>query len=254
MSDTQREPCPVCRRQPRLFVPNNAFDMPGRDLYGYQWHCDHGDSESGALSGPCNDEFGEEWDATIREMREKACAAFSKRFTVPVVCMCGSTRFKRAWISENARLTGEGNIVLSVGLWGHHERKEPDTETKTRLDVLHLRKIDLCDWVWVLDIGGYIGESTCKEIEYAVGIGKPIRYLSVELPGYEEPIDEVAQDLDAARAECEAVKAELAIAEADKIALAEKAIQFAYSVNGGPYCASIVVSDFLAAQQKGGAS
>ncbi|MFA6509984.1 MAG: hypothetical protein WCV62_05965 [Candidatus Peribacteraceae bacterium] len=111
------------------------------------------------------------------------------RFTVPIVCICGSTRFKQAWIAENARLTGEGNIVLAVGLWGHHERVFPDAETKKKLDELHLRKIDLCDWVWVLDIGGYIGESTRSEIAYAEAHGKPVCYLSKEIPDYVEPVD-----------------------------------------------------------------
>jgi hypothetical protein len=107
----------------------------------------------------------------------------------PIVCICGSTRFKQSWIAENARLTGERNIVLAVGLWGHHERKYPDAETKKMLDELHLRKIDLCDWVWVLDVGGYIGESTRNEIAYAEAHGKVVRYLSKEFPCYVEPID-----------------------------------------------------------------
>ena len=68
-------------------------------------------------------------------------------YSAPIVCICGSTRYKQAWIAENARLTGEGNIVLAVGLWGHHERVFPNEVTKKKLDELHLRKIDLCDWV-----------------------------------------------------------------------------------------------------------
>ncbi len=47
-----------------------------------------------------------------------------------------------------------------------------------RLDELHLRKIDLADEVFILNVGGYIGESTRKEIEYAQRQGKPIKYLS----------------------------------------------------------------------------
>ncbi len=82
------------------------------------------------------------------------------RFVAPVVCMCGSTRFKQTWISENARLTGEGNIVLAVGLWGHHERVFPDERTKKQLDELHKRKIDLCDWVWVFYCCRIVGEFT----------------------------------------------------------------------------------------------
>jgi hypothetical protein len=132
----------------------------------------------------------------------------------PVVCICGSTRFKQAWISENARLTGEGNIVLAVGLWGHHERKYPDAETKKMLDELHLRKIDLCDWVWVLDVGGYIGESTRNEIAYAEVHGKLVRYLSKEVPDYTEPVDPMAAAI-AAKEEAEGrLEAEKAIAQA----------------------------------------
>jgi len=118
------------------------------------------------------------------------------RFAASIVCMCGSTKFKQTWITENARLTGEGNIVLAVGLWGHHERVFPDEQTKTMLDDLHKRKIDLCDWVWVLDVGGYIGDSTRSEIAYAKKLGRPIRYLSEQFPDYQEPGDplDVARD------------------------------------------------------------
>jgi hypothetical protein len=132
---------------------------------------------------------------TLEVQRDAAVARAEKaerRFTAPVVCICGSTKFKQAWIAENARLTGEGNIVLAVGLWGHHERIFPDTETKTRLDDLHKRKIDLCNWVWVLDIGGYVGESTRSEIAYAEKLGRPVRRLSLEFPDYVEPSDPLA--------------------------------------------------------------
>lgn len=135
------------------------------------------------------------------EEAEVSLSAMTARFTAPIVCICGSTRFKQAWIAENARLTGEGNIVLAVGLWGHHERVFPDAETKKRLDELHLRKIDLCDWVWVLDIGGYIGESTRNEIAYAEAHGKPVRYLSKEMPDYVEPVDPILARAESAEGE-----------------------------------------------------
>lgn len=130
------------------------------------------------------------------------------RFTAPIVCMCGSSRFKRAWLSEGARLSGEGNIVLYMVLWDYSERQDPDYETKCRYDELHKRKIDLCDWVWVLDVGGYIGDSTRSEIEYAEKLGKPVRYLSKEYPGYQEPPDPLKQ-AQAALTEAEAREAGL---------------------------------------------
>jgi hypothetical protein len=131
---------------------------------------------------------------------------YKARFTASIVCMCGSTKFKQAWITENARLTGEGNIVLAVGLWGHHERKYPDAETKAFLDDLHKRKIDLCDWVWVLDVGGYIGESTRSEIDYAKKLGRPIRYLSKDFPSYIEPVDPLITENTALKARLERVR------------------------------------------------
>lgn len=138
-------------------------------------------------------------EAVIAELRGEV-EGLKARFTAPIVCMCGSTRFKQAWISENARLTGKGNIVLAVGLWGHHQQIAPTPEQKIELDALHKCKIDLCDWVWVLDVGGYIGESTRSEINYALALGKCVRYLSMGFPDYEEPKDEVLQRAETAEA------------------------------------------------------
>lgn len=113
-----------------------------------------------------------------------------------IVCLCGSTRFKSTFIAENARLTDEGHIVLSVGLYLHYDRVEISRDLKIRLDQLHKRKIDLCDWVWVLDVNGYIGESTRSEIIYAVENRKTVRYLSREFPDYKEPVDPLRQHLE----------------------------------------------------------
>jgi len=158
---------------------------------------------------------------------EARVAELEARFTAPVVCMCGSTRFKQTWITENARLTSEGNIVLAVALWGHHERRDPDAQTKAALDELHKRKIDLCNWVWVLDVGGYIGESTQSEIEYATRLGRPVRYLSRECPGYQEPenplkarVVELTAERNAYKRRCMVIEADLESAR-DRVAALE---------------------------------
>jgi hypothetical protein len=164
-------------------------------------------------------ESGRRWREIVRRYREKCQKLFdkleerqaelevvNKRFTAPIVCICGSTKFKQSWIAENVRLTSEGNIVLAVALWGYHERIFPDAETKAKLDNLHKRKIDLCDWVWVLDINGYIGESTRSEINYAESLHKPIRYLSKKFPEYKEPKDLLQSELEAARKENEMIQ------------------------------------------------
>ena len=95
-----------------------------------------------------------------------------------VVTLCGSTRFKEQFLEAQKRLTLEGNIVISVGLFGHSGDEEVWTEgTKEMLDNMHKRKIDMADSIYVINVGGYIGESTRSEIEYATRNGKEVEYL-----------------------------------------------------------------------------
>lgn len=102
-----------------------------------------------------------------------------------VITLCGSTRFKDVFMEAQKRLTLDGNIVISVGLFGHSgdaevwENMDEGTLTKTKemLDDMHKRKIDLSDGIYVINVGGYIGESTRSEIEYAQMTGKSIQYL-----------------------------------------------------------------------------
>lgn len=95
-----------------------------------------------------------------------------------VVTLCGSTRFKDQFIEAQKRLTLEGKIVISVGLFGHSGDDEVWTKgTKEMLDDMHKRKIDMADEIFVINVGGYIGTSTRSEIEYAKRTGKAVRYL-----------------------------------------------------------------------------
>ena len=100
-----------------------------------------------------------------------------------VVCLCGSTRFYREFQEANYNETMAGRIVLSVGFFAHSaaeahgETVGITPEDKLALDELHKRKIDLADEVLILNVGGYIGESTRSEIEYANQRGKLVRYL-----------------------------------------------------------------------------
>ena len=102
-----------------------------------------------------------------------------------VITLCGSTRFKDQFIEAQKRLTLEGNIVISVGLFGHSgdqevwENMDEGTLTKTKemLDDMHKRKIDMADAIYVINVGGYIGQSTKSEIAYAKAHGKKLEYL-----------------------------------------------------------------------------
>ena len=103
----------------------------------------------------------------------------------PVITLCGSTRFKKEFMDVQKQLTLEGNIVISVGLFGHSgdtevwENMDEGTLTKTKemLDDMHKRKIGMADEIFVINVGGYIGDSTRSEIDYAIEHGKMVRYL-----------------------------------------------------------------------------
>ena len=95
-----------------------------------------------------------------------------------IITLCGSTKFKDEFLAAQKRLSLEGNIVISVGLFGHSGDTEVWTEsTKEMLDEMHLRKIDLADAIFVINVGGYIGSSTRNEIEYALKTNKTVNYL-----------------------------------------------------------------------------
>lgn len=95
-----------------------------------------------------------------------------------VITLCGSTRFKEEFLEAQKNLTLEGNIVISVGMFGHSGDYEVWTEgVKDMLDRQHLAKIDLADEIFVVNVGGYIGDSTRREIAYAEYKGKSITYL-----------------------------------------------------------------------------
>ena len=102
-----------------------------------------------------------------------------------VITLCGSTRFKDEFMKAQKDLTLKGNIVISVGLFGHSgdnevwENMDEGTLTRTKemLDDMHKRKIDMADEIFVINVGGYIGDSTKSEIEYAIKSGKKVNYL-----------------------------------------------------------------------------
>ena len=95
-----------------------------------------------------------------------------------VITLCGSTRFKDEFIETQKRLSLQGSIVISVGLFGHSGDKEVWQDgVKEMLDDMHKRKIDMADSIYVINVGGYIGSSTRSEIEYAIAHGKTVEYL-----------------------------------------------------------------------------
>ena len=103
----------------------------------------------------------------------------------PVITLCGSTRFRKEFETAQKQLTLQGCIVISVGLFGHTGDSEvwenmdegTKTQTKMMLDDMHKSKIDMADEIYVINPGGYIGESTWSEICYTSMLEKNIRYM-----------------------------------------------------------------------------
>lgn len=97
-----------------------------------------------------------------------------------VVTLCGSTKFKDDFIRVQKELTLKGNIVISVGLFGHADGEFGTIITddvKEMLDDIHKRKIDMSDEIYVINKNGYVGNSTRSEIEYAINKGKKVSYM-----------------------------------------------------------------------------
>lgn len=97
-----------------------------------------------------------------------------------VITLCGSTRFKEDFERVNRELTLMGNIVISVGCFGHAGDTFTE-EQKVMLDDIHKRKIDMADAIYVINKDGYIGSSTRSEIQYALRTGKQIIFMEDDL-------------------------------------------------------------------------
>lgn len=121
-------------------------------------------------------------ESTGKDLARAIIAAVNFRrapdFRPEIVCLCGSTRFYDAFRSANLAETLAGKIVLSIGCdFKSDQGLGLSDADKIRLDALHLRKIDLADEVLILNVGGYIGESTARELAHARSLGKRVRFL-----------------------------------------------------------------------------
>lgn len=104
-----------------------------------------------------------------------------------IFTLCGSTRFPDAFDLANMHLSMQGHVVISVGLKGHADQPQgarflcsdgdERTPEKQALDSLHYKKIDLSDAIYVINPGGYIGDSTRREIRYAEKNKKHVLYM-----------------------------------------------------------------------------
>ena len=122
------------------------------------------------------------WDSYFQAYMCQTCQHKEKLVInkYKVITLCGSTKFKDEFLKAQKELTLQGNIVISVGLFGHADGDYQTVLTddiKVMLDDMHKRKIDMADEIYVINKNGYIGSSTRSEIEYAEDNGKVINYL-----------------------------------------------------------------------------
>ena len=93
-----------------------------------------------------------------------------------IITLCGPIKFKEEFMEVQEKLTLDGNIVFFFFFF-NNIKDEIDLKTKKMLDEMHRQKIDMSDEIYVINVGGYIGESTKAEIEYANAKCKKISYL-----------------------------------------------------------------------------
>ena len=94
-----------------------------------------------------------------------------------IITLCGSIKFKDEFMKVQEKLTLDGNIVLTPNFFNNIKKEDIDEKTKKMLDEMHKQKIDLSDEIYVINVGGYIGESTKNEIEYAKARGKEVSFM-----------------------------------------------------------------------------
>ncbi len=101
-----------------------------------------------------------------------------------IVCLCGSTRFKRHFLAAQESEALAGNIVLAPAMFS----RALDTDEIAGLHELHRQKIEMADEIVVISPDGEIGESTASEIDYATELGKPVRFWKSDDPLLDDPL------------------------------------------------------------------
>jgi hypothetical protein len=99
----------------------------------------------------------------------------------PVVTLCGSMRFGDELARLETELSLAGHVVLApVAL---DPSAEVTAEQVARLGRIHLQKVAMADEVLVVNVGGYVGDSTRREIAHARDRGIAVRFLEPESDG-----------------------------------------------------------------------
>lgn len=93
-----------------------------------------------------------------------------------IITICGSMKFQDQMMAVSEKLELEEKCIVIQCIYFDKDRKLSHQELSI-LSELHYQKIELCDAVYVVNVGGYIGQSTQSEIEYARSLNKEILFL-----------------------------------------------------------------------------
>ena len=96
---------------------------------------------------------------------------------IKVVTICGSMKFKKEMMSIAEELELKNGYVVIQCIY--EENRNYDDLTKEKLRKIHFKKIDISDAIFVVNVNGYIGDATKREIEYAKSLGKEILFLEL---------------------------------------------------------------------------
>ena len=117
------------------------------------------------------------WEHAIRVMRNPMNSWEKSDIKSNIITLCGSSKFKNEFLKVQKDLSLKGYLVLSLGLFGHSGDDEAWVK-KDLLDRVHKQKIDMSSAIFIIDVDGYVGESTKNEIEYAINRGKTVYFYS----------------------------------------------------------------------------
>lgn len=95
-----------------------------------------------------------------------------------IITVCGSYKFKNEMIEITEKMALKGYCMLTPIELTKHDKNAYTVDEALMLDRMHKEKIKLSDAILVVNVNGYIGNSTRSEIEYAKSLNKEILYYT----------------------------------------------------------------------------
>lgn len=96
-----------------------------------------------------------------------------------IITVCGSLRFFKEMMEITEKMELEGNCML-VPIYNPLKSNKDNYSDKDAimLNKMHKERIKLSDAILVVNVNGYVGNSTKSEIEYAKALNKEIIYYT----------------------------------------------------------------------------